>query len=219
MNKQHGATQVIIAIIVLIIVLGAIVLISNNPKAEQMLDRGEGMMEEGSEMMKEAQELMDEGEEMVEEASEMMDQKEVVVPEGSAIVSAIESVSAMYVGGQIAGNASPLLEFTQVDYDAAIAENKLVMLYFYANWCPFCIEEFSKETVVFFDTLESDQVVGFRVHYRDGDTSSAHKDITKKHNVISQHTKVFIKDGQQVLKTPETWGVDRYTKEIATLLQ
>src|SRR3989338_1209747 len=45
-----------------------------------------------------------------------------------------------YTGALLAGSlrASPLLDFTKADYDKAIASDRLVVLYFYANWCPIC---------------------------------------------------------------------------------
>ena len=48
---------------------------------------------------------------------------------------------AGYSGKVLAGTTSPYLDFKKADYDKALADNKIIVLDFYANWCPICREE------------------------------------------------------------------------------
>jgi len=122
-----------------------------------------------------------------------------------------------FTGTVLAGNSSPLLEYSKADFDAAVGSGKLVVLYFYANWCPICKAEFPKAEAAF-DALTVDQVVGFRVNYNDSDTEDGETALAKEYGVAYQHTKVFLKNGSRILKSPESWETSRYTSEITKAL-
>lgn len=122
-----------------------------------------------------------------------------------------------YSGIVLAGNSSLLLDFTQEDYKKALVEDKLVALYFYANWCPICRAEFPKMEKAF-DELQVDNVIGFRVNYNDNETDDFERGLAREFGVAYQHTKVFLYNGERVLKSPETWEKDRYLSEINKLL-
>ncbi|MBI3459265.1 redoxin domain-containing protein [Candidatus Azambacteria bacterium] len=113
----------------------------------------------------------------------------------------------------LAGTLAPLLDYNKADYNAAIASDKLVVLYFYANWCPLCVKEFPLMQEVF-NELTTDKVVGFRVNYNDSDTDSNEIALARQFGVAYQHTKVFVKHGQRILKSPESWDEERYETEI-----
>lgn len=122
-----------------------------------------------------------------------------------------------FSGKVLAGKIAPLLDFDKADYEQAIASDKLVVLYFYASWCPTCRAEFPKMQKVFND-LNTDQVIGFRVNYNDSDTDDYEKELARQFGVPYQHTKIFIKNGERVLKSPESWNEKRYEEEINKLL-
>lgn len=127
------------------------------------------------------------------------------------------AAAGSYAGTALAGTAAPLLDFTNADFATAAQSDKLVVLYFYANWCPICREEFPQAQAAF-DELATDQVIGFRVNYRDDQTDADEAALARQHGVAYQHTKVFIKGGQQLLKSPESWPKDRYLAEITSAL-
>jgi len=122
-----------------------------------------------------------------------------------------------YSGSVLAGNSAPLLDFNQSDYEAALKTDKLIVLYFYANWCPVCRAEFPLMQQAFND-LNSDQVVGFRVNYNDNETDNSEKNLARQFGVAYQHTKVFVKNNNRILKSPEGWDTGRYTSEINKII-
>jgi len=146
--------------------------------------------------------------------SGVMEADDTIRQEDKMMDDAAEPIS--YSGARLAGAASPLLDFNQADYDAAIAAGKTVFLYFYANWCPTCAAEQPHLTGAFNELARND-VVGFRVNYRDDQTDASEVALARQHGVAYQHTKVVIKDGQVVLKSPESWQIDRYLEEINAL--
>ena len=118
-----------------------------------------------------------------------------------------------YSGTVLAGKSAPLLDFTKVDYDPALNSDKLIVLYFYADWCPICKAEFPIMQGAF-NELNTDKVIGFRVNYNDDQTDTDEKNLAREFGVAYQHTKVFVKNGQRILKSPESWDDKRYDMEI-----
>ncbi len=128
----------------------------------------------------------------------------------------LDTPTGSYVGQVLAGSASPLLAFNKTDYEVAVKSGKLTVLYFYANWCPICKAEFPVMQEVF-NGLTNEKVVGFRVNYNDSETDADEKALAKEFGVGYQHTKVLVKDGARVLKSPESWNKERYMAEISRL--
>ena len=119
-----------------------------------------------------------------------------------------------FSGTVIAGDTTPLIDFNKADYDKAINSDKLVVLYFFANWCPICKQEAEHSLYPAFNKLNNDQVVGFRVGFNDNQTDADEKNLAKEYGVVYQHTKVFVKDRVRILKSLEAWTEDRYISEI-----
>jgi thiol-disulfide isomerase/thioredoxin len=119
-----------------------------------------------------------------------------------------------FTGTVLAGNSSTLLDFNQVDYDTALKTDKLVVLYFYATWCPICKKEVASAFYPAFNELDHDKVIGFRVNYNDSDTDANEVALAREFGVAYQHTKVFVKNGNRILKSPESWSKEKYFEEI-----
>lgn len=117
----------------------------------------------------------------------------------------------------LAGGEAQYFDFNQAQYEEALDSDKLVMLYFYADWCPVCRFEV-KRLKEAFDELETDGVVGFQVNYNDKYTEADEKKLAQEFGVAYQHTKVFLKNGKRVLKSPESWGKERYLEEVNNYL-
>ncbi len=133
--------------------------------------------------------------------------------EEEAVMKKDEGAMIKYSGAVLAGKSAPLLDYNKADYDAAVKSDKLVALYFTANWCPICKVEIPNLYAAF-NELTTDKVVGFRVDYNDSDTDADEKNLARQLGVAYQHTKVFLKNGKQVLKSPESWSKERNLSEI-----
>ena len=125
-----------------------------------------------------------------------------------------EMMESSHMGKVLAGTTSKYIEFNKEDYDKALKENKTILLYFYASWCPICKIE-QPETMAAFNELNNSNLVGFRVHYNDGEDNADAKALAQQFQIPYQHTKVIIKDGKQVLKAPDSWDKQRYLTELA----
>ncbi len=136
----------------------------------------------------------------------------MIEPENKTIGTS--SSASPYSGAVLAGSSAPLIDFNKADYDSAAASDELVVLYFYATWCPICRAE-EPELRAAFNDLDRSDVIGFRVNFNDGDTDADERALAQQYQVPYQHTKVFIKNGQQLLKAPDTWNKARYLTEIS----
>lgn len=119
-----------------------------------------------------------------------------------------------FTGKVLAGSTTPYLEFTKADYDKALAEQKIIVLNFYANWCPSCQAE-HPEALRAFNTLEANNVVGFRVNFKDSETDADEAALAKQFAIPYQHTKVVLKDGAEVARSSDNWDSNAYLAQIA----
>lgn len=146
--------------------------------------------------------------------------------------SAVESISAQQVqtdsapaadnngktelqfsGKVLAGTKSKLYDFKQADYEKALQTDKTVFLYFHANWCSTCKYEqpFMHGA---FNELSTNDVIGFRVNYKDSETDSDEEALARELGIPYQSTKVIIKDGIVIKKSLEIWSKNRYLSEL-----
>lgn len=116
----------------------------------------------------------------------------------------------------LAENNSIYMQFNEQSYNEALEDGKIIVLFFYANWCPSCKEE-NLEAIEAFNELERDNVVAFRVNYKDSKTDDFEKKLAKENGVTYQHTKIVLKNGERVLKAPDVWNKARYIEEISKL--
>lgn len=124
-----------------------------------------------------------------------------------------QSGDLIYRGTILFGNETKIIDFNKADYDTALQSDKLIILYFYATWCPVCKEEI-KNFYEAFNSLSNSDIVGFRVNYNDENTDDDEKALAREYGIAYQHTKVFIKGGKRILKSLESWNKERYLKEI-----
>ncbi len=111
---------------------------------------------------------------------------------------------AGYTGKVLAGTTSPYIIFNKADYEKALADNKIIFLDFFANWCPICREE-APNLKAGFNSLQTDNVVGFRVNYNDTETDEDEKKLASQFSIPYQHTKVILKNGKEVTRSLESW--------------
>ena len=133
--------------------------------------------------------------------------------ESSATQSANQQSSSPYSGAVLAGKASPVIDFNPADYQAALQSNKLIVLYFYASWCPICRAEVPQMYSAF-EELNNPNAIAFRVNFNDGQTDGSEIELARQFGVAYQHTKVFLRNGNQLLKSTESWDKNRYMFEI-----
>ena len=193
---------------------GKMIMVDAKAKTENSMDQ-DATLNDGTKVMTSGKVVKNDG------TTFMLKEGESMWMDGSMLRAGemMEENSMMeseYKGQILAGTTSKYLDFTKADYDKALKENKKILLYFYASWCPLCKKE-QPEIMAAFNELTDQDLVGFRVHYNDGEDNNDAKALTQQFQVPYQHTKVIIKDGKQVLKAPDSWGKQRYLTELAKI--
>lgn len=213
-NNQRGLSWPIVLIVILVLIVGAAVVytMSQQPSAEDDgTDTEQGSL--GQEDTHNDQTMMHDDENLMSDDEAMMHDGDM--PNEDTSVTSETNQDVLVLSGQVlAGSSAPLIDFNLADYEKAKASNKLVVLYFYANWCPICKEETANSLYPAFNDLSRDDVVGFRINYNDSDTDDNEVDLAREFGVAYQHTKVFLSNGERVLKSPESWNKQRYFDEI-----
>lgn len=122
-----------------------------------------------------------------------------------------------YSGKLLAGNSSPFLEYNRADYEKALKEGKTILLDFYANWCPICRGE---EPNLFsgFNSLTEENVIGFRVNYKDSETDQDEKTLADQLKVTYQHTKIILKGGKEFSRSLDSWNQQKFDSEIKSAI-
>ncbi len=121
-----------------------------------------------------------------------------------------------FQGKLLAGSTTPYYEFSKADYELALQSKPYVVLYFYANWCPICRAE-QPHTFAAFNEIQRTDMVGFRVNFRDSETDDDEVGLARQFGVTYQHTKVVLKNGERVLKSPETWSKEDYLENLGKI--
>ena len=133
----------------------------------------------------------------------------------AAVQNGVES--ATYNANDVlAGEAAPYLTFSKTAYDQALKENKVIVLNFYADWCPICRAE-KPDVLAAFNSLTNENVVGFQVNFKDNETDAEEKALAQEFQVPYQHTKVILKNGKQVLKETAQWDKKQFVDAITTI--
>ncbi len=214
MNTQKGNVMVIGLVVGVVLVSGlGYGIYQNNQK--EMIKKNDAMIkQEESKKMMEGQDdkMMKKDDPMMENKDTMMEKKDSMMEKKDSMMK------TSYTGKVLAGKNAQYLEFNTEDYEKAKADGKIVFLDFYATWCPVCRAE-APVINEGFNELDSDKVVGFRVNYKDNETSDAEKALAKEFEITYQHTKVILKDGKEVLKTQDTWDKETFSTELQNVLK
>ncbi len=116
-------------------------------------------------------------------------------------------------GDQIVGNYRV---YDKSLYEKAKFDGKIILLYFYANWCPTCKEQEPAVEKVFRGLAGNNGRVAFRVNYNDSEVTPDGKALADEFKVNYQHTFVVIgSDGMIKKQSVGLWGAG----EMATYLR
>ena len=86
---------------------------------------------------------------------------------------------------------SRYLDYSLDEYDKAILDKRVVVLFFTSNWCTKCNNQDVVNNEVF-DSLNKEGVVGQRIHILDSDTTVETDAIARKFDVVKENTLVVL---------------------------
>jgi peroxiredoxin len=109
-------------------------------------------------------------------------------------------------------------EYTTDNFKLAQEEGKLVLLYFYTDWCPGCYVELMqlKKALKKFDPEE---LAVYVVDYKGEGVIAEEEELARDLKVDAKQTKVLIYHGKEVMRSADPWDEKRYTFELDTILK
>jgi thiol-disulfide isomerase/thioredoxin len=122
--------------------------------------------------------------------------------------------AAGYIGTPLAGDTTFYMSFNVVDYEKALADDKLILINFYSTECSYCQDD-NAAAIAAFDEMDYEDVIGFRSLFNDPESTLDDKNIAYDYSVESPNTKVIIKGGKRVFKGTDSWTKDDFIEEIA----
>ena len=114
-------------------------------------------------------------------------------------------------------SASSYVAFEQNAYEQALRDGKIILLDFYASWCPICRAENPHLRAGIAD-INDPRLIAYQVHYNDDETTLEEKNLAQEFGVTYQHTKIILKNGQVVLKSLEQWNKEKTIEELRKVL-
>jgi len=157
---------------------------------------------EKKEVMMDKQPVMEEKKEMVKEP--VMEKEAMTKPEGKMMP------------GLIGGDVSRYYNWDKAMFDQAVSEGKTIYLEFSASWCGACQKQ-EPELIAGFAELNDPNVVGFKIPYKDSETTSEHTALAQQYQVPYQHYKVILKNGQIIKRSPEAWTKSKMLEVLRSL--
>ena len=86
---------------------------------------------------------------------------------------------------------SKYLNYSKESYDAAILENRALVLFFTSNWCTSCEDQdlINKDV---FDNLNKEGVIGLKIHILDSETTTETDALAKKFDIVKENSIVIL---------------------------
>lgn len=82
-------------------------------------------------------------------------------------------------------------DYSKEDYDLALKDKRVLVLYFTSNWCKECLEQDNLNSSVFSDLYE-EGIVGLRIHILDSETTQETDALAKKFDVTKEQSIVIL---------------------------
>lgn len=98
-------------------------------------------------------------------------------------------------------NPKNYVGYSSDSYEKAKEEGKVVMLYFTANWCPTCQAQEPVNIKAFEELKEDSDIVIFKIHILDSETTDEAEELAEEFKVRLQHTYVIIDPAGEVVFT------------------
>ncbi|HYD03096.1 MAG TPA: thioredoxin family protein [Alphaproteobacteria bacterium] len=123
------------------------------------------------------------------------------------------NIFSKYSGTVLAGETTPYIEFNSEDYQKALEDDKIILLYFYSDWSS---TSKSDQNAIYdaFNEMANPKIIGFKVNYDDDFTDSVESGLATNFDVREARTKVILKDGAVVQKTTATWNENDYERQL-----
>lgn len=111
-------------------------------------------------------------------------------------------------------NPSTYFGYSRDVYETALKENKVIVLFFTANWCGECLSQDLLNTELL-ESLGNSGIVGLRIHILDSETTTETGALAKKFDVSKENSIVILdKKGAVYFKQVGTIDMELFKQKI-----
>lgn len=104
--------------------------------------------------------------------------------------------------------------YSREDYDKAINDKKILVLFFTSNWCQECLDQDILNSQVF-EELTQEGVVGLKIHILDSETTTETNALSQKFDVTKEQSFVILdKNGVVYFKYTGILSKDQLKQKI-----
>ncbi|MBI4137522.1 hypothetical protein HY469_05675 [Candidatus Roizmanbacteria bacterium] len=135
-----------------------------------------------------------------------------------AIGGMVDAAHAGESGTIISGEeTAPYKTLDPALYEEALSNGSIIVLYFCSDTDPICQVE-SPDIAEGFDKLTVSNVVGFHIPYGEEIMTAYEKELVTSFEIDSQHNKLVLVDGEEVLRSTDAWTTPRFVEAITKLV-
>ncbi|MFZ3301542.1 MAG: thioredoxin domain-containing protein [Microgenomates group bacterium] len=105
-------------------------------------------------------------------------------------------------------------DYAKVDYDLALKDKSVLVLYFTSNWCDECLSQ-DKTIADYFSNLDTKGIVGLRIHILDSETTTETDALAKKFDITKESSLIILnKDGSLAFKNTGKLSTEVLSQKI-----
>ncbi len=116
---------------------------------------------------------------------------------------------------EVKDKPSTYSDYSKAEYDKALNENRVIALFFTSNWCLDCGAQDLINSEVF-NSLNTDGVVGLKVHILDSETTSESDALAKKFDIVKENSYVVL-DKKGAVAFKSMGSIEKETLKIKIL--
>lgn len=105
-------------------------------------------------------------------------------------------------------------DYTKEDYDNALLNKRVIVLYFTSNWCQECLDQ-EVTNIQIFEELPKEGVVGLKIHILDSETTTETDALSQKFDITKEQSFVILdKNGVVFFKHTGLLSKDQLKQKI-----
>jgi len=129
-----------------------------------------------------------------------------------------EQISTEVKNEEVVVNLSAYTDYTGAEYEKALNDERIILLYFTSNWCSECAKQDKIITEVF-NEFSSEGIMGLKIHILDSETTFETDALAQKFDITKEQSFVALdKSGKVAFKHVGTLSGDLLKQKMQEVI-